>query len=313
MQEEFPKCPICNSTNDYESSGILGKYAKCRDCMAKWRLFVKDKQISELTLHELPKNGSSVHTIVSTKAPLYGIIGTRLPIEYWKNLKLDKEINWDFLSKNVSSDVAKAVITEKGEKVLHQWEGTRELREKMVIKGNTIETKKQERGTLLLSTQRLRWLARRERGFWKKVVSFLVVYEIPLEEIRGISGGTGHSDNWDPYSQTEISVVDSKTENKFGLKYAFAELFKPMIEKAIEIRRKEIDAEKKKERLHVMLDFSFLKTYMEKGGLLMKVLKCPECGGKIEFPKSGTDTKCNHCGNTIYAEDVFEKVKSLLE
>lgn len=311
MQDEFSKCPICNSTNGYESSGILGKYAKCRTCMAKWHLFVKNKQMSELTLHELPKDGSGVYTITSTKAPLFTIIGTRLPKDFWKNLKLDKKINWKFLSKNVSSDVSKAVITEKGEKLLHQWEGTREVREKKVVSGSTLETTKLEHGTLLLSTQRLRWLARRERGFLKKVVSFLVVYEIPLEDIKGISGDTGDSGDWS-FPKT-ISVVDSKAENKFNLKYAFVELFKPMIENAIDIRRKEIDAEKKKERLHVMLDFSFLKTYMEKGGLIMKVLKCPECGATIEFPKSGTQTKCSHCGKMIYAQDIFEKVKSLLE
>ena len=312
MQEEFPKCPICNSTDGYELSGILGKYAKCRGCMAKWRLSIKDKKISELTLHELPKNGSSVRTVVSTKAPLYTIIGTRVPTVYWKNLELDKKINWDFLSKNVSSEVSEAVITEKGEKTLHQWNGIRELREKKVVQGNTVETTKQLYGTLLLSTQRLCWLSKRERGLLKKVVSLLVMYEIPLEEIKGISGETGDSSDWNIVYK-KISVVDGKGENIFKLSHAFLELFKPLLENAIEIRMKEIAKEKKKQRLHVMLDFSFLKTYMEKGGLVMKILKCPECGGKIEFPKSGTETKCNHCGNTIYAEDVFEKVKSLLE
>jgi len=311
MQDEFPKCPICSSTKGYASSGILGKYAKCCTCMAKWQLIVKNKQISELILHELPKDGSGLYTISRTKAPLFTIFGTRLPTDFWKNLKLDKTINWEFLSKNVSSDVSKAVITEKGEKLLRQWEGTREVREKKVVKGNTVESTKKYGGILLLSTQRLRWLTRRERGFWKKVVSFLVVHEIPLEDIKGISGGSGDSRNWQ--LPKKISVVDSNGESTFILQYAFLELFKPMIENAIEIRRKEIDTEKKKERIHVMLDFSFLKTYMEKGGLVMKVLKCPECGATIEFPKSGTQTKCSHCGNTIYAQDIFEKIKSLLE
>ncbi|MDI6847807.1 MAG: hypothetical protein QMD23_06750 [Candidatus Bathyarchaeia archaeon] len=108
-------------------------------------------------------------------------------------------------------------------------------------------------------------------------------------------------------------MVDSKGENTFNLQYAFLELFKPTIENAIAIRRKEIDVEKKKERLHVILDFSFLKTYMEKGSLVMQVLKCPECGATIEFPKSGSQTTCSHCGKIIYAQDIFEKVKSLLE
>jgi len=267
----------------------------------------------ELKLHELPKDGSGVYTIASTGKPLFTIFGTRFSTDFWRSLELDKNINWDFMSKNVSPDILKAVIMQKGEKILHQWEGTRTTIEKTAVQGNIMETTKSEFGVLLLSTQRLRWLIARAVGrFWKKTVSFLIAYEIPLEEIKGITGSTGDSNNWES-SHYQISVVDSRGENTFNLQYAVSELFKPIIEHAIEIRRKEIDALKKKERLHVTLDFSFLKTYMEKGGLIMKVLKCPECGGTIEFPETGTQTKCTHCGKSIHAQDIFEKVKSLLE
>jgi DNA-directed RNA polymerase subunit RPC12/RpoP len=51
---------------------------------------------------------------------------------------------------------------------------------------------------------------------------------------------------------------------------------------------------------------------MEKGGLIMQVFKCPECGATVDFPKSGNETKCSHCGKSIYAQDVFEKVKGLI-
>lgn len=312
MQDEFPKCPICGSTGGYESSGILGKYAKCNVCNAKWQLFIKNKQLLELKLHEFPKDRSGVYTIVSTGEPLFAIFGTRFSTDFWRDIELDTNINWEFMSENVSPDTLKAVIIQKGEKILHQWEGTRTTIEKTVVQGNIMETTKSDFGVLLLSTQRLRWLIRRERGFWKKTVSFLIAYEIPLEEIRGITGNTGDSNDWES-SHYQISVVDSKGENTFNLQYAVLELFKPLIENAINIRRKEIEAEKKKERLHVTLDFSFLKTYMEKGGLIMKILKCPECGGTIEFPETGTQTKCTHCGKSVYAQDVFEKVKSLLE
>ena len=311
MQEEFPNCPICGATNGYETSGILSKYAKCQTCEVKWQLFVKNNKITHLTLHELPKDGSSVYTIISLEKPLFTVIAKRLPTYFWKNLKLNKKVNWEFLSKGVTSNVSKAVIVEKGEKLLHQWVGMRVLHGKKVVQGNTIKTTKNEYGNLLLSTKKLRWLAIRESGFWKKAVSLLVVYEIPLEDIRGISGETGDSNSWRMFKKA--SIVDSKGENIFSLQYAFLEVFKPIIENAIEIRRTEIAKEKKKERFHVILDFSSLKTYMEKGGLIMKVLKCPECGAKIEFPKSGTQTKCSHCGNTIYAQDIFEKIKSLLE
>lgn len=311
MKDEFPECPICNSASDYESSGILGNYVQCRVCMAKWQLFTKHNQISELMLHELPKDDSSVYTVVSRNAPLFTALGTRLPALFWRNLKLDERVNWEFLSANVDPDVSEAVITQEGERLLHQWGGTREIREMRVFQGNTVQTKRMEEGVLLLSTRRLLWLARRTRGFWKTVTSFVVVDDIPLEQIRGISGETGDSKDWS--IPKRISVADKEGENAFNLRYSFLEVFKPIVEQAIEIRRKEIDAEKKKERLHIMLDFSFLKTHMEKGGLVMKALKCPECGASIDFPKKGTQTKCSYCGKTIYAQDIFEKVKSLLE
>jgi len=152
MQEEFPKCPICGSTNGYELSGIMGKYAQCHMCMTKWQLFVQNKRIVELTLHELPKDGSGLYTITSTKAPLFTIIGARLPTDFWKNLKLGKEVNWEFLSRNVSSDVSKAVIPNKGKRPMHQWEGTRAVYEKKVVEGNTVETVVWKPGILLLST-----------------------------------------------------------------------------------------------------------------------------------------------------------------
>lgn len=315
MREEFPKCPICGSTNGYKFSGIISKYAQCLKCTTKWQFFVKEEKISELKLHELPKDGSAVYTITSTKAPLFTTIGTRLPTDFWKNLKLDKEVNWEFLSKNVSSGVSKAVFTDKGEKLLYQWEGTREVSEETVLLGETRKITNWETGVLLLSTQKLRWLRKRQHGLWKKVTSFLVVDEIPLVEVRGMSGETGDSSTWERSESypMNITVVAKQGENRFRLHYAFFEVFKPIVKNAIEIRKKEIEVEKKKERLHVMLDFSFLKTYMKKGGLIMQVLKCPHCSATIEFPESGTKIKCSYCGNTIYAQDIFEKVKSLLE
>jgi DNA-directed RNA polymerase subunit RPC12/RpoP len=61
-----------------------------------------------------------------------------------------------------------------------------------------------------------------------------------------------------------------------------------------------------------MLDFSFLKEYMSKGGLNLQVIKCPSCGGTVEFPQSGDKTVCKYCNNTILAQDIFEKVKGLI-
>ena len=147
-------------------------------------------------------------------------------------------------------------------------------------------------------------------GVWKPQITYQVSLDMPLENIKGISAESGDSGNWE--SAKKVSIVTNDGEKTFNLQNAFQELLKPMIETAIKMRRDEIEAEKKRDKIHVMLDFSFLKSIMEKGGLVMQVLKCPECGASVDFPKSGNETKCNHCGKTIYAQDVFEKVKGLI-
>jgi ribosomal protein S27E len=133
---------------------------------------------------------------------------------------------------------------------------------------------------------------------------------MPLEDIKGVSAESGDSGNWE--TAKKVSLVTNDGEKTFNLQNSFQELLRPMIESAIKTRRDENEAERKRDKIHVMLDFSFLKSIMEKGGLMMQVLKCPECGATVDFPKTGNEIKCIHCGKTIYAQDVFEKVKGLI-
>lgn len=81
---------------------------------------------------------------------------------------------------------------------------------------------------------------------------------------------------------------------------------------AVKTRMQGIEAQKKRERVQVVLDFTALKEYMVRGGLVLQTTKCPECGGPIKLPESGNQTKCEHCGNAILAQDIFEKIKSLI-
>ena len=269
-------------------------------------------------LHELPKDGSSIKTIKDTKyegEPLYNIIGECLPIDFWKRLKLEDKIRWDYLSSLIMEEATRVIILEKGEKLLAQWIGKNVTSEEIILEGNLRKIPKRENGLLLLSTRKIRWIKTMEIGFFNKKIEFELGKQIALENIRGISGETGDSRGWSSLDtlMKAFSIVDSNGENKFLLKFAFLETFKPIIQKAIDIRNEEIDADKKKQRVHFMLDFTFLKKYMKKGGLTMQVLKCPNCQAKIDFPKSGSQITCSYCGNNIFAQDVFEKVKSLLE
>jgi ribosomal protein S27AE len=79
-----------------------------------------------------------------------------------------------------------------------------------------------------------------------------------------------------------------------------------------EARRESIEVEKRRERVQVVLDFGSLKEYMVKGGLVLQTMKCPECGAPIKLPDTGNQTKCDHCGNTVLAQDIFEKIRNLI-
>ena len=310
MQYEFPKCPICGSNKGYEVSGVVGKYYKCLGCMAKWRLYVENQNIASMAMHELPKNGMALCNVANANAPLFLYIGQPLQTKFWKNLNLTGKIDWEYLSRKIDSSITGSIVIENGEKTLYGWSGNRIIKGSQRVQGRTVPTAAAQLGALLLTTRRLIWLERRQTGIWKPVISHQIAHETYLENIKGIAGDTGDSNSW--LMPKTISIVDNSGENTFNLQHAFLELVKPMIENAITTRREEIDSEKKKDRVHLMLDFSFLKTYMEKGGLVMQVLKCPECGAGAEFPKTGNETECDHCGKKIYAQDIFEKIKGLI-
>lgn len=84
------------------------------------------------------------------------------------------------------------------------------------------------------------------------------------------------------------------------------------IKSTSEARIESIGAQKRKERIQVVLDSGALKEYMARGGLLLQTMKCPECGGPIKMPDAGNQTRCEHCGNTILAQDIFDRIRSLI-
>ena len=69
----------------------------------------------------------------------------------------------------------------------------------------------------------------------------------------------------------------------------------------------------KQVNVNVNLDFTWLRGEMERGGLLLSAVKCPQCGGNLELPKSGDVVNCKYCGSSVHAVDVFDKLKSLIK
>ncbi|MGA3191254.1 MAG: hypothetical protein ABSD73_01925 [Candidatus Bathyarchaeia archaeon] len=201
-----------------------------------------------------------------------------------------------------------SIILEKGEKVVTSWRGNREITEKVVARGSfgrkkVEEAKERKNGYLALTNQRLLFLE--EHGMFGK--SYHQVLAVPLMKVGGVSMGGMLS----PF----VSIADDVETHMFhvsGVGKNEFEPFRQLITEQCRARKEEFEAEKKKERVQVVLDFSSLKDYMEKGGLVLQKTKCPECGAPMTLPKSGNQTNCEHCGSTVYAQDIFEKVKSLI-
>jgi ribosomal protein S27AE len=200
-----------------------------------------------------------------------------------------------------------SIFLEKDEKILNSWRGNREMTEKVVIRGSfgqpMQKAKERKNGVLVLTNQKLLFLE--EHGVFGK--SYHQVLMIPLMKVGGISMGG--------MLMPFISIADDMENHMFHLvgigKNEFGS-FRQLIMDQCRQRREEIEAEKKRERVQVVLDFSTLKDYMDKGGLVLQKTKCPECGAPIELPTVGNQISCQHCGSVVYAQDIFEKVKSLI-
>lgn len=179
-----------------------------------------------------------------------------------------------------------AIILEKDEKVISSWKGNREV---IYHKGAFSEESVRKNGFLVLTSQRLLFLE--EHGFVGK--SYHQVLAMSLMSIGGVSmGGT-----FSRFVSIAENAGDNVQTHIFHLVGVGKEEFEPVRSLIIETRnkrREEIEQEKRKERVHLVLDFSSLKDYMAKGGLILQTMKCPECGAPVALPSAGSQMKCGH-------------------
>lgn len=160
-------------------------------------------------------------------------------------------------------------------------------------------------GNLFLTNKRL--VFEHESGIFSKRV--YVTLDLPLEGVANVSV--------EGMLQRKLVVYAKKGfVSSFPVRLDFSvqdpAQWQGRIMSALKIRLESIESEKKRERVQLVPDFTALKEYMIRGGLVLQTMKCPECGGPIKLPESGSQTKCEHCGNTILAQDIFEKIKNLI-
>jgi len=71
--------------------------------------------------------------------------------------------------------------------------------------------------------------------------------------------------------------------------------------------------ERLKPKKVVTVDFVELAKLVASLGIVMKAVKCPNCGANVDLPEKGDVVKCPYCNTTIKAIDVYEMVKKLLK
>jgi ribosomal protein S27AE len=160
-------------------------------------------------------------------------------------------------------------------------------------------------GNLFLTNKRL--IFEHESGIFTKRV--YVTLDLPLDGVSSTSVEGMLGKKLVVYAKKGF-VSDFPVRLDFSVKDP--ERWRSMINSASEARLATIEAERRREHVQVVSDFGSLREYMVKGGLVLQTMKCPECGASVKLPESGNQTKCDHCGNTILALDIFEKIKDLI-
>jgi len=194
----------------------------------------------------------------------------------------------------------------EGEWIVRSWKGNEQTKTRAVVNSAhghayTTDVKNYQNGVLVLTNHRMIWL----ETHGKLSKSYDVAFEVPLEDLRGLSmGGTVFK---------HITVTDNSGPHVFHLEVGEKEfpVFKQMIEFQMTQRKQSLDQQKRQERVHVMIDFSSLQPYIEKG-MVPQIVKCANCGAPLRIPQTGSAVICEHCHTQNLVQDVFEKVRSLI-
>ncbi len=184
------------------------------------------------------------------------------------------------------------VRLEKGEQVIASLEGEYE---RLVSRRTPSEPNRV--GYMVFTDRRIFFVEK--RGFFTE--TYAVVLDIRYEDIIGMStGGT---------LLKHLSITDkTDEEHRFHLYVGTPTELIPYIKQFIDARREEIE----KGQIQIIADFSFLKSVMEKGGVILQTISCPFCGASVSIPETGKVFKCDYCNKEIYAVDVFQEIKELV-
>ena len=218
---------------------------------------------------------------------------------------------------NLTDSWQSSLSLDRDEKVLETWEaGQKEI--KPLIYGD-FEVLDRGEGVLVLTSHTLIWL---HRILSSERSSYSRGFRIPLEKIMDLSFGA------DPVSHLAITddqgvhVISPFSQR--GLNPGYDGLLhhrKYMTEDELrnlhgflakQRTERRFAVFKEKERVQVIVDFSFLRDYMERGGIIVQKISCAHCGASMPLPEKGDTVNCPYCKTPHKVQDVFERVKQLI-
>jgi hypothetical protein len=212
-----------------------------------------------------------------------------------------------------------ALALERNESITDTWEGgKKEIRQ---LPEGDVQVLDRGEGLLVLTDQKLIWLYKMPSAEGNQ---YSAGFRIPLEKISDISFGlrpVSHVAITDDEGVHVVSLFSQRgpnpgfdgllqrkkymTEDELGL------LQGTMMKHRAERKFTVLELQKK-ERVQVIVDFSFLKDYMEKGGMVVQKISCANCGASMRLPEKGNTIDCPYCKTTHRVQDIFERVRQLI-
>lgn len=74
------------------------------------------------------------------------------------------------------------------------------------------------------------------------------------------------------------------------------------------IKKRKVEIRESIKSRSLTLDFSELRRMLEKGGIILDAVTCPECSAPLVVPNSGDYTTCSRCGNLIDAKLLLRRL-----
>jgi len=212
-------------------------------------------------------------------------------------------------------DAVESIILAPGEEIQNAWRAWY----KYPPPPNTVSTIAigDMSGFLLLSNRRLAFIA--SKGLL--TTSYSVALAICYEDVLGVESGSSshgirvsYKGSLAPAVLSNFMELSTPTSNILMDKGALVPSteIKKIMSQRIKTRLGEIEEEHKIASTQLVLDFSFLKSTLEKGGVIVQSMKCPNCGAGIKIPDSGSTIRCEYCGSYVKATDLLERIKELI-